>query len=242
MNVIYALGGGRGHATRAFTLAERLDREGTGPSVVLHQAPGDWPQAGLGRIRVEALFARLHGLLGSCDRFVVDTFPGGVAHELLDLEIPAHVETVLVARYVDRSTYAGYDRLLAGFDAVWLPYDRDTCEWDHPPDGTFIGPVVRPLRFEGEVDTLVIGRGAPPSWEPLLAGCTRVDHVFDTLPRARRVVALGAGYNLGFELATAGLDTGFRPLARRYDDQFRRAARLGTPLYHRSDLEGFLAC
>ncbi|MCB9677771.1 MAG: hypothetical protein H6737_21895 [Alphaproteobacteria bacterium] len=243
--VFYALGGGRGHATRAFELAKRVG----GRSVVFHQAPGDWPEGSLnvGRIGVAELRARLAEALRDASRFVVDTFPGGIAHELdvsglVQRPGAAPVPTVLVARYVDREAYAGYDALVARFDEVWLPYDADGSEWDDPPSGTWIGPVVRDVRLEGEVDTLVIGADAPASWEPLLRGATRVDGLFGVLPRARRVVALAAGYNLGWELRRTGARVAFRPLSRRFDDQFRRAARLGVPLYHRADLEGFLAC
>ncbi|MEZ4322885.1 MAG: hypothetical protein R3F61_35795 [Myxococcota bacterium] len=236
MNVVYALGGGRGHATRALTLAARL----SGPSRVLHQCADPDLPGGIGTPTVAELHARLAEALVGATRFVVDTFPGGVAHELG--ELPTGVRTVLVARYVDRSAYPRYDALAARFDEIWLPYDPDGCEWDDPPDGRYIGPVVRTVPLGPEVDTLVIGSGEPASWAPLLRDLPRVDGPFASLPRARRVVALSAGYNLGWELATAGIRTAFRPLPRRFDDQFRRAARLGTPLYHRSCLEGFLAC
>jgi len=239
LNLVYALGGGRGHATRAFELCRRM-----GSGVVFHQAPGEWPSGSVcvGRIGVTALREQLLGALSGAKRFIVDSFPGGIAHELVGLPIPAGVRTVLVARYVDRAAYADYDALAARFDEVWLPYDPERCEWDEPPAGVYIGPVVRPVRLEGSVDTLVIGRGEPASWSALLRDSTRVDGLFDRLPRARRVVALGAGYNLGWELATAGLKPAFLPQTRRFDDQFRRAAKLGTPLLHRVDLEGFLAC
>lgn len=235
MTVIVALGGGMGHARRAFNLAERLD----GTPVVLHQAPGDWPQPGLGALTRPALWERLGPLLERADRVVVDTFPGGVAHELLPLlDMPIH--KVLVARYVERSAYADYDALAARYDAVWLPYTAAQCEWESPPAGEWIGPVTRALAVIGEAEVVVVGRDEPPSWSPLLQNAVRIDGPFDTLPRAKRYVGLAAGYNLGWELASLGAPVALRPLSRRFDDQFRRANALGVPLLHRRDLEAFL--
>ncbi|MEZ4240905.1 MAG: hypothetical protein R3F59_33055, partial [Myxococcota bacterium] len=74
----------------------------------------------------------------------------------------------------------------------------------------------------------------------LLAGAAVRHGPFDALPPARRVVALSAGHNLAWELDRAGVRAAFRPLVRRYDDQHRRAALLGTLLAHRADLQQFL--
>jgi hypothetical protein len=239
--VFYALGGGRGHFQRAWNLAERTP----GSCVVLHQAARMGQEATSdGRIRGVALGGctlrdareALERELVHADHLVVDTFPAGVAHELV---LPS-MRTTLVARHLDRASYADYDEHVQRFHEVWLPYHADASEWDDPPAGRWIGPIVRPVSIEGEVDLLVIGDGEPASWAPLLASAMRVRGPFERLPRARRTVALAAGYNLAWELHSLGVDAAFRPLPRRFDDQFSRAARLGRPLHHRVDLERYL--
>ena len=226
--LIYALGGGSGHQRRGRLLAQRLE----GTTVVVTEASGP----------PETFADRLLAELRDYDQLVVDTFPAGLAHELDDRFFAGPFRTVLVARYVDRDAYEGYDELAARFDEAWLPYPADHCEWDPAPRGKPMGALTRHVGLQGEVDTLVIGdvRSAPRAWRSVLTGAVVIDRPFATLPRARRVVALACGYHLGWELAQLGLSTGFRPLQRRYDDQFRRAALLGQPLYHVHDLEAFL--
>lgn len=217
-----------GHLQRALNLRDRI-----GPCTILHQGPETPGTTRLPRPSP----AEVQALLQGADRVVVDVFPGGVGHELEDLPD----RSVLVARFVRREAYPDYDRLVERFDEVWLPYEASRCEWQEPPPGRFIGPVRRSIALEPrEVDLLVIGAGEPPTWTPLLADAERVNGPFERLPRARRVVALQCGYNLAWELEGLGMPVAFRPLPRRFDDQFRRAALLGTPLLHRRDLERFL--
>jgi hypothetical protein len=186
--------------------------------------------------------AWLGAALEDHDRLVVDTFPGGVAHELPD-SLLGRRPTTLVARALIRDRYRDYGALAARFDEVWLPYPADRCEWDEPPPGRYVGPLVRDVAVGADrVPVLVIGdlASAPPGWAPLLAGAAVIDGPFSALPAADRVVALAAGHNLAWELRTAGIVAGYRPLPRRYDDQHRRAALLGVPLAHRADLVSFL--
>lgn len=230
--MIYALGSGMGHLQRALNLQERL-----GPCTILHQGP---PTPGTIRL-VDPTPAEVLERLQGAERLIVDTFPGGIGHELVQL--PAHA--VLVARYVQRENYVDYDALAARFPEIWLPYDVDASEWDEPPPGTWIGPITRTLTWtEEHVDLLVIGTGEPVAWTPLLQDAPRITGPFQCLPRARRIVALQGGYNLFWELRaltrTSSTRCAFQPLPRRYDDQYRRVGRFGTPLLHRDDLQRFL--
>ncbi len=263
--LIWATGGGLGHATRGRVLGERLAAEGDAVTVV-HSAPdaagaSEPPvntvslQEWAGDRSVATVRSALEAALRSVDRLVVDTFPLGVDGALRGVSIPERVETVLVARWVDRARVpewpAGqaYDEQVAAFDAVWFPYAEHASEWDDPPahpNAHWLGPITRPVTLSDErVDTLVIG-DAPPGWSGAIEAAVAdggrwVTTRFEQLPRANAVVALAAGYNLAWELVGLGFPAlGFHPLPRRYDDQFARAARLGTPLYHRADLERFL--
>ena len=49
-----------------------------------------------------------------------------------------------------------------------------------------------------------------------------------------------AGKSAKIAWGVAVLDVPIATLLRRFDDQFRRAGRFGTPLLHRRDLEDFL--
>jgi hypothetical protein len=256
--LIWATGGGHGHRTRGQTLGERLVREGEAASVtVVHSGADSYVDGPVqtvsitdwaGERSLSAARSRLAAALRGVDRLIVDTFPLGVDGALRQVSIPDSVETVLVARWIDRAALPRYDAQVRSFDSLWFPYDRAQSEWDHPPvhrSVRWLGPITRPLRLEGTVDTLVIGE-APHGWTPDLEAAVAdggrwVRERFDALPRAERVIALACGYNLAWELVQLGYaPIAFHPLPRRYDDQFMRAARLGTPLYHRADLERFL--
>ena len=240
---MYAMGGGAGHARRAFNLAARqaLDE----PVFVAHQASGDWPIPGVGRVGVRPWRERLGPVLPRLECLVVDTFPGGVGHELMGLELPKRA--VLVARFVKRDTYVDYDALVARFPELWMPYTESLCEWEECPGAgarvRWLGPVTREIHWKGTCDTLVVGGDLPAEWEDLVGGAEdcRVDGPFTTLPRPNRILALAAGYNLAWELYDPGIPLALRPLQRRFDDQYRRAHLLGTPVYHRDDLVQFLA-
>jgi hypothetical protein len=237
--VIYALGGGLGHLTRALLVARGFAR-----ATVLHHAavrPALPTHATL--VRVE------HGDVGDLPRdtetLVVDTFPAGLAREIDDRVLRAFAHTVLLRRYIRPGTYDDDEALAARFDAVLLPYPAAACEWEGGADGLHVGHVVRDLvRDDGpEAPLAVIGNPGvlPPAWRERLPPETRfVAGPFARLPRAARYLAVGAGYNLCYELARLGVDFRAVPLERRYDDQFRRADRLDVGLYDRDALERWL--
>ncbi len=243
--LIYALGGGMGHLQRAANLLWR-----SGPGVVLHQAPREVavPEGStLVRLAADAdadwvdRFLRRH--LGGASALVVDSFPGGIAHELRPERL-ADRPSVLVQRYVSPGSYPDYDELAGRFDRRLLPYAPDRCEWEGGCDGQYVGPIARDVGVEGgpELQVLVIGdtRALPAAWRQALAGCAAVNRPFQALPVARTIVAVGAGYNLFWELD--GRLAYHVPLPRRYDDQFRRAGLWGRAITSGHDLRRVLAC
>lgn len=273
--VIYALGGGLGHLSRALALARIID-----VTAILHRACGALPDvdvpSGVRLIGVDAdwtparLRACLSGLAHAAPVLVVDTFPGGVAHELDDATLAGFAHRVLVRRYLRPGAYDDETALAARFDVTLVPYRRRLCEWagqwagesagESAGDrndawsadgcactGTHVGVLVRELRVESagsELELAVIGDGErlPPGWRSLLP--ERTGHVsgpFRALPAARRYLAMGAGHNLVYELVEAGVCFAAVPCERRYDDQFRRADRLGIGIHARADLARWLA-
>jgi hypothetical protein len=252
--VIYALGGGLGHLSRALVLARKIDAvailhrgaETAAETVAGMDAPGvrligvdtGWTPSDL-----RACLARC---AGEAPVLVVDTFPAGVAHELDDATLDRFEHRVLVRRYIRPGSYEDEAALAARFDAALVPYTEAQCEWDGEVDGAHVGFLVRELAVErgaAELDLVIIGDAGrlPPGWRALLPERTRqVAGRFRALPAARRYLGTGAGHNLTYELHQAGVCFAVMPCERRYDDQFRRADRLGAGVYTREDFAGWL--
>lgn len=252
--VIYALGGGLGHLSRALVLARKI-----GAVAILHRGgeavPGTMAEIDAPGVRLigvdtgwtpSDLRACLHRCSEEAPVLVVDTFPAGVAHELDDAALDRFEHRVLVRRYIRPGSYEDEAALAARFDAALVPYTEAQCEWDGEVDGVHVGFLVRELAVErgaAELDLVIIGDAGrlPPGWRALLPERTR--HVagrFRALPAARRYLGTGAGHNLTYELYQAGVCFAVMPCERRYDDQFRRADRLGAGVYTREDLAGWL--
>jgi hypothetical protein len=172
---------------------------------------------------------------------VVDTFPGGIAHELDDALLDAFAERVLVRRYLRPGSYDDEERLASRFNRTLIPYAPERCEWEGAIEGEYVGPLVREVPVRGEPeDLVVIGDGVPAGWMPLLARARFVSGPLAVLPRARRYLATAAGHNLTYELLALGMPFASVPQDRRYDDQFRRADLLGIGIHHKRDLVRWL--
>jgi hypothetical protein len=248
--VLYALGGGRGHLTRAVSIAQRLAM----PVTIVHSC-GSAESQTIGRIRLVRVAAgidrdglrRLLQTVAPSPRLVViDTFPAGIAHELSSLWRDTCALRVLVRRFVRPGSYPDYERHAGAFDVHWEPYPAEECEWEGDCSGAHVGWILRPVHLQdgSGPDVQLVGhpRDLPIGMRVLLPADTHVvDGPFDSLARARRTVCIGAGYNLAYELKSLGMCAGFVALERRFDDQYRRAARAGTPLVSSCDLQRFLA-
>jgi hypothetical protein len=243
--VLYALGGGAGHLGRALALAARL-----GPGLILHRAAfvAARPPPGVRLLRVPGELSiprwrrALARIASGAELFVVDTFPAGIAHEIDDDVLARARRRALVRRYVRPFAYPGYDDAAARFDDVFAPYPLGGSEWEAPaPGDRHLGYLTRRLRLSGEPERplCVIGdaRLLPVGWRALLPADTAwIEGPFEALPRARAYLSMGAGYNIAYELLALGAPFGLLPLEKRYDDQFRRAERLGRAVTTRADL------
>jgi predicted glycosyltransferase len=258
--LVYALGGGAGHLTRALVFARSLVARG--PVVVVARAGSpvlvDVSEGvAIERVNDATPFADVRAGLasaltsdGPC-ALVVDTFPGGLGGELDDAVLALAATTTLVARYVKRDAYPDYDDLAARFDAIVEPYARGASEWidEDPPglraDARAIGVLARPLAIAegapapiavlGPIDTLT-----PAMRARLPRGTRFVDAPLAELPAARAYLATGAGYHASYELARAGRPFGLVPRERRFDDQFRRAALLERAVVTADDVSRLL--
>ena len=246
LSVAYALGGGRGHVTRVLAYLARL---GDPNVVVLHSgAPMAAPRPGMRLITVhspEEVCATIE-TLGAAEHLIVDTFPGGLFHELSEELLGAFAKTTLIKRFVRSGSYDDYESLAARFGEQLLPYPATGCEWDGEVAGRYVGYVTRPLRRrgEGEAPLCVIGPPdeLPSGWQHHLPPETEwVFGPLHSLPKARRYLALGAGYNLTYELKQLRVDARTVPRERRWDDQYARAERLGMGLHNTDALRRWLA-
>ena len=235
---IYAAGGGRGHLRRARELARRCAR--LGPATIWHDHD-DAPDG------VDAGVAHRRGVPDGGDVLVTDTFPGGRRGELAGV-LARFRRRVLVRRYVRPGTDA-FDGAAGAYHRVWLPYARATCEWDGAEPGLHVGPLVRRLTIApvglgglgAPAPLAVLGDPARLPWDAAWPPGTRVCRAFgDALPPARRSLAIGAGHNTIYELRALGVPFRAYPLDRRYDDQHRRAARLGVGVWTPRDLDAWL--
>jgi len=258
--LVYALGGGAGHLTRALVLARSLIARG--PVHVLARAGA--PQlvdacneVGIERVDAATPFAEVRARVAEllfaqapC-ALVVDTFPGGLGRELDDAVLARAATTTLVARYVKRDAYPDYDALAARFDAIVEPYAPGASEWiEQDPPGLrwssrAVGLLARdlaiaqgepaPIAVLGPIDALT------PAMRARLPHDARfVEGPMAVLPSARAYLATGAGYHASYELARAGRPFGLVPRERRFDDQFRRAALLDRAIVCADDVSRLL--
>ena len=245
--LLYAVGGGRGHVQRALNLAEGFEQ-----ATILHSFEGPMPFPDWVRSVVVSSAdtrADVAALIESHRRpdstLVVDTFPWGVGRRLGGALVSSFARRVLVARYVRPGSYEGYEEALEAFPSVWLPTERDACEWEGWVEGTYIGAQVRTIAMGRRIPVplLVIGdtNELPPAFASRFGEGTHFIHgSFEALPAAERVLSVGAGYNIVHELGALGVNARFFPLERRYDNQFLRAARWGQAVLSADELDAWL--
>ncbi len=210
--VIYALGGGWGHVTRALGLARAFEALGysarllaprgkgvTETPLVIPVSPSQTPE--------------LNRRLNQADLVIVDVFSRGVLGEL-----QPRPEWVLLTRLAKTMPLPGYDIIIdIEPNLAWSPYDG-------------FGPVAwRPKAVQADCVLVPCGRtfdGLFQKLQPRLAHCGYRVTIASEHPAAldgAQVVIGAAGYNLSYEAASVGAHHLCIPQRRRVDDQFRRA-------------------
>ena len=252
--LIYALGGGAGHLSRALLFAQRFASAGRVTILAGDAAHSmvDVPSnVAVRRIAPRGAAAIAAGSIRALLRegpatLVVDTFPGGLFHEITNELLALATRNVLIRRVVKPLSYRGYDELAARFDEIVLPYAPDADEWDQneriaAPHG-FTGPLVRALAVErGHPAPLVVVGAAstlPPAVRAALPeGWVERSGPLAALPAARAYLGAAAGQVADW--STTSQDEADRN--RRYDDQYRRADLLGATVTTGADLAWLLA-
>jgi hypothetical protein len=244
--LIYGLGGGWGHITRAAALARAI-----GPKaqvrIVANSPYLSIVQAAMPELGIEAA----PGITGKKpDVLVVDTFPRGLTGELAQLLPSLRALKVLIHRDIkpEYVSWAGLRTFVAGcYDCVLCPGERGPLA--DLPQAHFTPPwLVRPpVEIKPGVDVIVCagGNAAEMPWHgevaALLArdadvrclapelppGCPpelwiRYWPSIDWIASARAVVG-GAGYNTVNECLALSVPLIARPWPRKYDRQRLRA-------------------
>jgi len=236
--VYYALGGGRGHATRSRLLASWFP-PGTQVHFLLPERLRAWSH-GLevsfcGPEDLGAFVAERLAYLKP-DLFVVDAFPRGVLGELAALEFPC--AAWLVARWL-KPAYAQRPEVVVALDRYQAVLGCERTPWDVPVLGAVVSdPPGRcqpcsllwlgsgPLEEQQRLADFCHAQGAVLAAPDL--GQARSD-VSELLAGADLVIS-AAGYNAYHEIVQSGAPAIFWPQARLYDQQELRAqGQLGLP-------------
>jgi hypothetical protein len=246
--LVYALGGGWGHLTRAAALA----RAAAGRHTV--RILTNSPYAGLVRERLPGVEVTERVDVRDCggDRLIVDTFPRGLVGELAaqspDLRIPRIlIHRDLNPRYIAR--YRLHAFVETHYDLVIVPGAAEFCAF-HPAVTTAPWLIRSAHELPSrEAARAALGLGGQPCvlvcasgnrdevpWFERAANAlaAALPHAavrlasgywpaMDLLPAASVVVG-GAGYNTVNECAACGVPLVARPWPRLYDRQDRRAA------------------
>lgn len=240
--VVYALGGGLGHAVRGAALAASLVRRGH-DAVVLLPDDRTWVAEALGARSLplarttdaEALRVRVARAVGSDGHLIVDAHPTGVLRELSPERGRLGARRSLVLRLhqaLPRDALPGYD---AVFDV------EPNLAWRDAFAAVACGPVVRIggaprqaprpdvlivasdaalTRFASRLSSRLAARGARVQ---VWGAADRGHELLDLGALAPRVVVGAAGYNLSYEAAALGIVHLAIPRPRPFDDQARRA-------------------
>jgi hypothetical protein len=247
MWLIYALGGGWGHLTRAAALA----RYARCPVRILTNSPYAAFVSGLDICAIDPALGREHtsrAVLDEIERvqpslLIIDTFPRGLGGELGHHTNSA--PRVLVQRDVDelfKTKTAGY--VLSNFDTVLNPGEGPlypnsilTAPWlirdNFPPSPRETVLIVAggnhdELSWYGQVAAALdlplrcIAPELPPGCPPRY--WVREWPAIEWINRARLVIG-GAGYNTVHECAALNVPLVAKPWPRKYDRQFLRARR-----------------
>jgi hypothetical protein len=251
--LIYAIGGGLGHARRGWLLQHLLAQAGrTAILLVRPDSDRHLPAATLPRACGGSLAdPHLADLVHRPPRGIVaDTFPRGW-HGELNEELLGRFETrVWLARHSRSHGVAD----AVNYHRVLSPYPAGGCEWDGQlPTARHAGYLVDSSHLDLRPDprrfVLVDSEGR---CNPRLLGIFRAEaqraglefhlqHRLHDPIHAAKLLLVGAGYHSFYECLGQDVDVRFLPVAKRHDDQHRRARRFGCALDTLDELMPWLA-
>jgi hypothetical protein len=245
--LIYALGGGHGHARRGLLLQQHLALRGVA-SVVLVRPGSDCHFAADYGPRHYAQSLDDPGLVpllrSPPPRLVVDTFPQGWRGEIESCFLARFEQAYWIARYVKTM-----EAIPSGFGRILSPYPEGKDEWDRGlvnaiPTGYLVDSSHWRLSSSGRCFAVFDPEGRCSA--PLLTAFARAAKLvglelayhssLSLIVKAAKLLVVGAGYNTFYELLSSANDVRFLPVRKRHDDQFRRVGLFGLGLTHLDQL------
>lgn len=249
--LIYAIGGGHGHARRGWLLQRVMAARGLAALLIVRPGSDRYLPSGPG--------PRLHGFSidesgfpagawGSPRRIVVDTFAAGWRGDLDARTLDRFEHRVLIARFMTSPPVppVAYHRVIA-------PYPAKRCEWqgtrsDMEHAGYLLdGSHARIDRCAGVFAILDPERRCSARLRSAFARsgrraglACRFHESLGHRIQARKLLVVGAGYHTFYETISRGVDVRFLPVKKRHDDQARRTALFGLTLRKLDDLPEWL--
>lgn len=232
--LIYARGGGRGHAARGGALAQVLSALGI-RSQLIHR---DTLEAAgiLRRAAAHYLF--------------VDTFAEGWRGELSRENLQRFPRRLLVSRYRDDSAGRAFTEC---YDTVLDPYPRGNSEWPAVPSRSLpVGYLIRnnPPSHCSAANLFTVYDPEKRCSAHLISVFQRLadrfryqfalHHHFTETICGSKVLMVGAGYNTVYELIGTVQDIRFLPVRKRHDNQHHRCRMLKCGIESLVDLAAWL--
>lgn len=252
--MIYAAGGGYGHAMRGRALQLRLAAQGDNLSLlVIRPGASSFFQEDDGLAYTERAWREVLADFSVSTtpprRLWVDTFPKGLNGEISQQDLALFSERHLIARLNCDPQWSA-----EGYSSVQCPYPASKDEWERRPlKATYLGWLVRPNPYSLDPDSKTLAVLDPHNHlgAAQIALIERITkrHGFrwfrhdgrDGKLSASRVLSIGAGYNTVYEtIDWSGDVIRFIPLRKRFDDQFRRLEVAGRGLYSLDELDAWL--
>lgn len=231
--LIYAVGGGSGHAVRGSVIQSLVTEAGKTSVLVVRPRVRHGGRSAGHRVEWTPDGTSFRNICAK--HLVVDTFPSGWREEL---------DTAFLRRFSSRIFIARFHRSLdwrmvsEDFDRILLPYDGSLCEWDDAPasarpTGFFLREGVP--RYHHDSDELVLvdpeQRCSPHLRSVFARLAAEAGRDFQCVSEmgsnhsGGKFLFAGAGYNTFFEALEQRIDARFIPVRKRHDDQHRRVAR-----------------
>ena len=251
--LIYAVGGGLGHAVRGLCLQSLLREEGRESLVLVRDTAFGHPQLPAEGVVQPYRGGSLQEFSSSFDCLLVDTFPQGWQEEFSDEALLGFSERIFLARYQKRFDWHLVRKF---YQRILFPYPMQFSEWgDLAKTGEFCGHVLREkcCRWVHETDDLVLidsgGRTSQQFHEVLRSLCRAQSRTFRIVDSyspndeifGAKFLFVGAGYNTFYEVLRQNVDARFLPLLKRYDDQKRRVQMFRKGLFSLGELKDWLA-
>lgn len=248
--LIYALGGGHGHAMRGQSVQQMLAQRGCDARLFLRNG-SERHLTTAEKFGPTTLVENFDVCRApAADLLIVDTFPSGWQGELQASFFSRFQHKTFIARF-NRNVVLSRD--CAQYDSVLFPYPEGANEWPaNSANGASIGYLLRrdrPVWIPTSRTLAIIDterRCSPQILSQIVENArqcgfrSEVVHSYTTHLSGEKLLVVGAGYNSFYELLQQHADAVFIPIHKRYDDQVRRCEMWGRRMQSLRQLRAWL--